>query len=519
MHDCKALPRSEVLNRADPFYGYSILLRSIVYVGVPLFMALQFVRIRRALHVFQLEGYKRKRFLEWCRANAGRARFLRPMTTKKPLAMTGRAWRILIAASLLNLVAVLVLPGVAHIAWGWPSDIGIWALMTALCIFATPRLLVVADIAVSPIQNAINNGYLRKAQRKLAEIQPTVIGVTGSFGKTSTKFAIEGLLGPPTSVLATPGSFNTPLGVCRTVNENLEPSHRFFVVEMGAYGEGEIAELVDFVRPTIGVLIAIGPAHLERFGSIETIARAKYEIVRDLPTEGVAVMNVDDERVRALADSTSHVKVVRYGLDPAGRPDVSAAGVQTTSEGTTFTLKVRGEEVDVSMGLLGRHALGHVLAAVAVAIESGRTPAELKESIAGLRPVDHRLQIIKGPGGVTVIDDAFNSNPEGAAAALDVLGAMPGKKKVVVTPGIIELGDLQAEANEEFGLHAARVADVVIVVAKTNREAISVGAGANGSAEVIAVASLAEAQERLKEVLRPGDVVLFENDLPDQYEG
>ena len=507
------------MNRIDPFYGYSLLLRTIVYVGVPVFVAFQVVRLRRALHVFQLEGYKRKRFLEWCRAQPGRASFLTPMTAKKPLVMTGRAWRILVASTFLTVLAALVVPGVMHISWGWPYDVGSWALLSLACFVALPRVLVLGDVLVSPIQKAINGSYLRRARAKLNEVAPTVVGVTGSFGKTSTKFAIEGLIGPRAAVLATPGSFNTPLGVCRTINEQLSASHRFFIVEMGAYGEGEIAELVAFVRPSIGVLTAIGPAHLERFGSLEVTARAKYEIVRDLPPDGVAVMNVDDERVRVLADSTTHVAVTRYGIDPAGRPDVSARRVQTTAEGTKFTLVAGGEEIDVSMKLLGRHALGHVLAAAAVALACGRRPAELKGPIAALRPVEHRLQIIEGTGGVTVIDDAYNSNPEGAAAALEVLDAMPGERKLVVTPGIIELGPLQAEANEIFGRRAAAVADTLIVVAKTNREALVQGATADGGGDVITVDSLEEAQARLGEILRPGDVVLFENDLPDQYEG
>ncbi|MDQ4143038.1 MAG: UDP-N-acetylmuramoyl-tripeptide--D-alanyl-D-alanine ligase [Actinomycetota bacterium] len=508
------------MGRVDPFYGYSVVMRTIVYLIVPLFAIFQTVRLRRALHVFQLEGYKRRRFLEWCKANPGRARFLSPMTAKKPLAMTGRAWRLLVTGVTLTLVAVLVVPGLVHITWGWPYDIPTWALMTALCFFALPGVLLAADLVMSPVQRSINNGYLRSARRKLEEVSPTVVGVTGSFGKTSTKFAIQGLLGPPATVLATPGSFNTPLGVCRTINEKLAPGHRFFVVEMGAYGEGEIAELVEFVRPKIGVLTAIGPAHLERFGSIEAIERGKYEIVRDLPPDGTAVMNVDDQRVRRLADATSHVPVVRYGLSAEARPDVTARDIETTPTGTKFTLVSGDDELSVSMKLLGRHALGHVLAATAVARICGRALTELRGPIAALRPVEHRLQIIGGTSGVTVIDDAYNSNPEGAAAALEVLDAMPGQRKIVVTPGIIELGPLQAEANERFGRHAAEVADTLVVVARTNREAIVTGASSNGGrGEVITVDSLEEAQGKLQKILKPGDVVLFENDLPDQYEG
>jgi UDP-N-acetylmuramoyl-tripeptide--D-alanyl-D-alanine ligase len=213
--------------------------------------------------------------------------------------------------------------------------------------------------------------------------------------------------------------------------------------------------------------------------------------------------------------------VVRYGLDPAGRPDVTIKDLSITGDGTAFTVVDgrNGASIGATTSLLGKHAMGHILAAVAVATSVGSSLGDLAPKIAGLEPVEHRLQILKGTGGVTVIDDAFNSNPEGAAAALEVLDAMPGNKKVVVTPGIIELGPLQREANEELGNRAARVADTLIVVARLNREAIVAGArSANGKAEVIAVDSLDEATEKLATLLTAGDVVLFENDLPDQYE-
>ena len=506
------------MNRVDPFTGYTTLLRVIIYGLVPAFSIFQWFRLRRALHVFQLEGYKRARFLEWCAANRRRALFISRITSKKPLVMTGRAWRLLITAEVLTVVAILVLPGVAHVAGGWPYDVGAFAVALALCFIFTPHLLVAADAVLSPVQRSINGKYLRAARRKLDEIKPVVIGVTGSFGKTSTKFAIAGLVGSPEEVLATPGSYNTPLGVCRTINEEMRDAHRFFVVEMGAYGEGEIKELCDFVRPTVGVLTAIGPAHLERFGSMDAIRRGKYEIVTSLPPDGVAVMNTDDLEVRALADQTSNAKVVRYGLDSEGHPDVAAQEVQVTPEGTAMTITTGGQSIAVKSRLLGRHSIGHVLAGVAVATSVGRSLTELAGSISKLQPVEHRLQIIEGTGGVIVIDDAYNSNPEGAEAALEVLAQMPARKRVVVTPGIIELGEVQAEANEAFGERAARVADTVIVVARVNREALSSGAAKAAGAEVVLVDSLSEAQDELAKRIGSGDVVLFENDLPDQYE-
>jgi UDP-N-acetylmuramoyl-tripeptide--D-alanyl-D-alanine ligase len=481
----------------------------------------QLRRLRRALHVFQLEGYKRARFLDWRRRNARRALFLASAPAKKPLVMTGRAWRILALATVLSIAAILAVSAAAHLAGGWPYDIPAWIAATVLVFVGAPEILVAADWLLTPIQAAINARYVRAAHRKLGELRPVVIGVTGSFGKTSTKLAIAHLLGAPGDALATPGSFNTPLGVCRTINEHLTASHGFLVVEMGAYGRGEIRELCDLVRPSIGVLTAIGPAHLERFGSIEAIRAAKYELVESLPPDGTAIMNVDDTDVRALADATSSVTVVRYGLEPDGVPDVTATDVRVGPEGTTLTVVDRraGEAVAARTRLLGSYSLGHVLAAAAVARVVGRPLRELAEPIARLQPAQHRLQVIEGEGGVTVIDDAYNSNPGGAAAALDVLGAMPARRRIVVTPGIIELGPLQRDANERFGAHAARVADAIVVVAPVNRAAITSGARrGGGGVELVTVDSLGEAQERLRDLVAPGDVVLFENDLPDHYE-
>lgn len=508
------------MGRADPFWGYSLLLRTLVFAVLPAFAAWQVVRLRRALQVFQLEGYKRHRLRSWL-AGAGvrRRLFLQPLGSKKPLVMTGRAWRLLLVSLALTVLGILGTAGLVHVNFGFPADVIAFAAACGAAFFFMPELLLAADVMLAPVQRAINARYLRAARRKLDAIAPLVIGITGSYGKTSTKFAIAALVAPDGGALATPGSFNTTLGVCRTINELLEPRHRAFVVEMGAYRVGDVAELCRFVRHRIGVLTAIGPVHLERFGSMEAIRRGKYEIVSELPPDGVAVMNTDDEEVRALADATDRVRVVRYGMDPAGRPDICARDIEVSPKGSSFTIVAPGHEpLAVTTRLLGRHAIGHVLAGVAVALEAGRSLAELAEPIAGLAPVEHRLQLIEGAGGVTVIDDSFNSNPAGAAAALEVLAQMPARRRVVVTPGIVELGPLAQEENRRFGAAAAGIADVVIFVARVNRAALTEGA-AGRRADVVTVDSLAEATEALKGLVGPGDVVLFENDLPDQLEG
>ena len=508
------------MNRADPFTGYSFVLRTIVYVLVPAFTAFQLVRLRRALHVFQLEAYKRPNFRRWLRAHRDKAIFLRPFPGKKPLVMTGRAWRILVTATLLSLFGVLLPSAAAHLFLGGaPADLVTWVLATAALFLWAPLLIPAADWLLTPVQSAVNARYLRRAKRKLGAVGPVVVGVTGSYGKTSTKFAVGRLLGSDDEVLVTPGSYNTTMGVVRAINERLEPRHRFFVVEMGARRRGDIAEIGRLVNHDVAVLTAIGTAHLESFGSRDAIKEGKLEIVDTLRPGGVAVLNSDDATIRSLGDELAGVEVVRYGLDADGAPDVTATDVAVTRSGTEMTILDRrtGGAVRVATRLLGRHSIGHVLAGVAVALHQGRDLGSLRGAIGALTPVEHRLQLLEAPGGVTVIDDAFNSNPEGAAAALEVLGSMPARQRIVVTPGIVELGELQREANEELGRAAAAVADVVIVVARLNREALVAGA-ASGDAKVLTVASLDEATKELAGIVAAGDVVLFENDLPDQYE-
>jgi UDP-N-acetylmuramoyl-tripeptide--D-alanyl-D-alanine ligase len=511
------------MGRADPFTGYSLLLRAIVFGAVPAFAVWQYFRLRRGLHVFQLEGYDASRLWSWCRSHPRRALFLRPLGAKKPLVMTGRAWRILAAALALNVLASLVTPGAAHLLLGgWPADVATWGLVSVGLFLGAPLLLLAGNALVAPVQRMVNARFLRAARDRLSEIDPVVVGITGSFGKTSTKAAVAGLISDPPAVLATPGSYNTPLGVSRTINEHLEPSHRFLVVEMGARRRGDIAELCRLVSPSVALLTAIGPAHLDTFGTLADVRAAKSEIVSGLAPGGIAVLNVDDPEVRSVAEGISDRRVIRYGLDPVGRPDVTARDVTTGPRGSSLTVvdATSKEQVAVSTRLLGRHALAHLLGGVAAAVAVGRSLSELAEAIASLEPVEHRLQLIEGTNGITVIDDAYNSNPQGAAAALEVLAAMPAAKRVVVTPGIVELGPLQPEANRELGAQAARVADAIIVVAPVNRAALSAGVRSAGNgALLVTVDSLKEAEDELGRLLAPGDAVLFENDLPDHYEG
>jgi UDP-N-acetylmuramoyl-tripeptide--D-alanyl-D-alanine ligase len=318
--------------------------------------------------------------------------------------------------------------------------------------------------------------------------------------------------------LITPASFNSYLGVIRTINEYLDPAHRDFVVEMGMYRAGDIAELCELVHPQIGVLTAIGPVHLERMGTIEAIADAKAELALALPSDGHLVVNGDDPRCREIAARVP-VDTVLFAIELADA-HVRAENIGLADGRTHFDLVIGDERVAVSSGLLGRHNVSNLLAAAAVGHLRGLSSAEIARGLAAVDPPEHRLQPIPNPrAGIVVIDDAYNSNPAGAEAALEVLHSHPAKRRILVTPGMVELGDQEAELNEAFGRQAAAVCDHVILVGPQRTQPIGRGLRAAGfSAEAITVVrDIAEVTTVLGRFTRAGDVVLFENDLPDMY--
>ena len=349
-----------------------------------------------------------------------------------------------------------------------------------------------------------------------------VVGITGSYGKTSTKYFTEALLESRYRVLKTRASFNTILGICRAVNEELGPEHEVLIVEMGAYRRGEVRDMARLTRPHIGVLTAVGPQHLERFGSIETIERAKFELLEALPADGIAVINNDDPRVRRLADGLRGPKIRRYGIDlAAGDLDLAAQEISHGPDGLTFTLVDRdGKRVTVKTRLIGLHNVSNILAAATVAMVANVSLRQIAGAISTLQPVPHRLETHTGADGVTIIDDAYNSNPVGAFNALEALAAFDTGRKILITPGMVELGAEQDARNEEFGAKAAAVCDYVILVGRNQTAAIRRGLeGADFAADrTISVKNLNAGLEAMKGIVRTGDVVLFENDLPDLYD-
>jgi UDP-N-acetylmuramoyl-tripeptide--D-alanyl-D-alanine ligase len=439
---------------------------------------------------------------------------------KKPLVYTGRAKRIFGVALAAHALACLWM----GLDWFLTRDYTSLFMQQLVFLQLCPLSVVLANALLWPVQRAINQQFLNAAQKKLADWQPRVIGVAGSFGKTSTKYFLDTILSTKYPSLKTPGSFNTPMGICRVINEQLTQRHKVFIVEMGTYRKGDVSEIARFVKPSVGIISSIGPEHMERFKTLDNVKAANYELIECLPQKGIAVINLDSPESRELyqkAIAANRWKVVGFSLDKMPDSNLWAEDIACNKEGTSFTLvSATGERVGAKSRLLGRHAVSNIVGAATIALELGLSLKEIAAAIPRLEPAEHRLQLLhNNANGVTIIDDAYNSNPEGAREALNVLAQFTGGSRILITPGMVELGHLHETENEAFGARAAKVCDYVILVGPKQTAPIARGlAGANFPADkTFVVKNLTEATGQLGKILKPGDTVLFENDLPDQY--
>jgi UDP-N-acetylmuramoyl-tripeptide--D-alanyl-D-alanine ligase len=310
------------------------------------------------------------------------------------------------------------------------------------------------------------------------------------------------------------------MGISMIINNELTDDYDIFIAELGATKSGDIDEVARLVNPKIGIITSIGPCHLETFKSIDNIMRTKYELIENIPDDGTGVFNYDNTHVKKLADKTFKHKLL-YGIDNIEDTDVFATDIHVDSSGSSFTLCIRSlGTIECRTKLLGRHNILNILGGAAIASALGLTLDEIKSGISKLEAVDHRLQLIDHGTGVLVIDDAFNSNPDGAKAALEVLASFGDKRKIIVTPGMVELGSIEETENFRFGEQIAAVCDVAILIGKKRTRPIYQGMKKHNFNEdnLYVVNSLNEATEVLKGLTRINDVILFENDLPDTYD-
>lgn len=357
---------------------------------------------------------------------------------------------------------------------------------------------------VGPLERRLGRVWVRAASETLERSGARVIGITGSYGKTTTKNLLAHLLGQAASVVASPASFNNRMGLARAINEHVTPTTSVFIAEMGTYGPGEIREICSWAPPDISVITALGPVHSERMGPEENILAAKAEI---LETARVGVINIDHPLLNALARTEAKRRRI-VTVSSTRDADVKVDAV-------TGNILVGGELVG-SCDPATTHP-SNLGCAVACALEVGIDASRLGDRIKTLPQTPHRRALGRSDKGFVIIDDTYNSNPSGAESALEALEALNARRRVVVTPGMVELGKAQCELNEELGRRIAAVATDLVVVGRTNRQSLLRGASEGGLESVMVVPSRDEAVAWVRRTLTEGDAVLYENDLPDHY--
>lgn len=487
----------------------------------------------RTMHMFQLNSYKMKVQWNWLKKNSGKFRahflilllsglaftgstvfygilaflflafipLLRPPKAKKPLVYTPRVRRMLAAGAVL---LALLAAGAELLPppYGW--------LLICLGFGLSPFLVLLLNVINMPVEKAYVRYYINDARRMLKNMPGlTVIGITGSYGKTSVKYYLNTLLRARFNVLMTPESYNTTLGVVRTIREGLRPTHEVFVCEMGARNVGDIREICGIVRPKYGILTAIGEQHLESFKTLENIVRTKFELADSIPPDGKVFLNDRIERRPAQP-------FVTYGVSEDS--DYAVGDIRVSRQGTSFRVRMPDGEAEFQTQLIGEHNVVNLAGAIAAAHVLGVSPDELKTQARKIAPVPHRMQLIEN-GAMTIIDDAYNSNPNGCRAALKTL-SMFDACKVLITPGMVELGSRQEECNCEFGREAAAVCDFVALVGGEQTRPILRGLREAGYPEdrIFIAGSFNEAMAKVNAIQNEKrKVVLLENDLPDNY--
>lgn len=543
-----------------------------LYLIAFVWLAGTWVRVYRQARFFQIEEYMNLRYLRWYFSSRERWLPMRPAAAwaagivlsfvmteapgnfmftligiisaviaiwppdegeiKKAFKATARAKRLLAAAFAVAIFSIalclflfghLPIPDMGEIRFGGTATIGL------ILFLSTPFILVGGNLLMQPVEAFFRQRFIQRAKGVLSEINPVVIGITGSYGKTSTKHYLAHVLNGRYKVYPTPKSYNTLMGVCIAINNDLanDRSVEYFICEMGAYIPGEIERIADLTKPTISIVVEVGPQHLERFGTLENVARAKYEIIKTLPPDGVGIFNWDNTYVREMYERAypktriAVSRMVDSTTVEASGPRFVASEVQETLAGLRFkvTDTQSGEQEFFETPLLGEHNVTNILLVTAAAVHEGMKLREVAYRVRGLTPAESRLVRETTPQGITIINDAYSANPAGVISSLKVLSLHQRGRRLLITPGMVELGALQETENQKLGEIAAQYATDIILVGSKQTEPIRRGLEKAGfvAERVMVVDSLGEAISWYQSNLKSGDTVLFLNDLPDTY--
>lgn len=439
-------------------------------------------------------------------------RCIKKEQTKQKLNITARVKRLYITE-----IIVYLIPLVIFVLLFNENHISVYYLVISLIIYLNYFITYIANIINKPIEKLINLKFKRRAIKKINDMkQLKVIGITGSYGKTSSKNILNDILNIKYNSLPTPKNFNTPVGLIITINNYLDKFTDLFIAEMGAFKRGEIKELCDLVHPTYGILTKIGVAHLESFGSEENIQKGKFELIESLPNDGIGILNGDDELQRSYK-LKNKCKIVWIGIDNKD-VDFKATNIKLSSDGTTFDLLVKGDKkkYPFKTKLLGRANVYNILAGIALGYNLGISIKQLQAGVSKVKPVEHRLEL-KKMGNINIIDDAYNANPDGTKMALDVLNLMDGKR-IVISSGMIELGSRQDELNKELGYYMSDKVDEVILIGREQTKPIYEGLISKkfNQKNIHIFNDVKEAIDLVYKE-KKGTYVLIQSDLPDIF--
>lgn len=515
----------------------------LILIGLMMLLPCQFI-----LHMFQQNRYELDRYSSWFKANTKVivkenvttlcamvlviiARFFdgyevitiwiitfkiivdyalfRRKKSIKPLKYTHRVKRQVALVLVLNVIWLML--ALIYI----PKEYVFIVIIIALWI--NQGLIVLSIMMLKPLEAYFHKSFMKQAKAILASNPNlTIIGITGSYGKTSSKNILQEILSAKYYSLMTPESFNTPMGITLTIKNQLKALHQTFICEMGADHVGDIEELMNFVKPRIGIVTSIGPQHLTTFLSQENIINEKMKAIEMLSENGVGILNVDNDFIRHYEVKNKQVKLIKVGIDESD-VDYQAINIQYTNKGSSFDIKSKAGLHHYETSLLGKHNIMNILVAVAVGEYLGIESKELIRAVKRCPFIKHRLEL-KTINGLHFIDNAFNSNPSGANMSLEVLSMMPGKR-FIVTPGMIDLGDKQDAYNYDFGYNMKGKADYCILVGENQTKKIYQGLLESGfNMECVkVVAKVKEAFDEVYLLASKVDTILLENDLPDAF--
>ena len=426
----------------------------------------------------------------------------------KPLVVTARVSRQIIVMIVLYLLLFFAV-----------YSMGFNAMMYLMLVspFIAYPMIYLMSLITHPIESSFRKLFKNDAKNILMSNTDLIkIGITGSYGKTSSKNIINEILSEELYTLPTPASFNTPMGITITIREDLKSTHEAFIVEMGADKVGDIVELSEFVEPKYAVITSIGPQHLATFKKLDNIIREKMSLVENLPHDGVAVLNMDNHLIANYEIKNKNIKVISYGIMNED-VDFSARNITYSINGSSFEVVTEDGVHEFNTRLLGEHNVLNILSGLALGRELGISWEKLQIAVSHIKYVEHRLEL-KTINGRTFIDNAFNSNPEGANMSLKVISLMPSKR-FIVTPGMIDLGEIQDKENYTFGYNMKDRVDVAILVGKNQTKPIYKGLQESGfnMENVIVFDTVKEALAYVYQVSTAEDIILLENDLPDAF--